>query len=545
MLMVDGYKLGHHCQYPEGMDYLFSNFTARSDSHFKKIAVKKYMDGKVVVFGTTAVVKYLEKVWEDNFFSKNKKEVVGEFVNIVRIFLQDPTFSAEHVEELHDHGSLPIIFSTLPEGTLCPIGVPFFTIENVGSEFAWLVNYLETQLSNMLWKPITSATIARHYKVILNDFYNKTCDNKLGMDYMIHDFSMRGLGYIMDAIFTGMAHMTCFNGSDNLPAIIGVRDYYNHDAGKDFLVGGVPATEHSVTSSNIRTYVELEGIDNLTAEKKTIEYLIGKYPTGFLSYVSDTYDYFGVLTDVLPALKDKLMARDGKFVVRPDSGDPLEIVCGKVKEVTPNELIKMIGICVGDKVSVTVDAGKVYYKVAPENNEYGYTIGYKFVEFDPTPEDKGTLELLWETFGGTINEKGYRVLDSHIGLIYGDSITPQRMYEILKRMEEMGFAASNVVFGVGSFTYQYTTRDTFGMAMKATYCEVNGKPIKLFKDPKTGDGSKKSAKGMLVVQDGVLKDDMNFNEFLDQSTDLKIIGARSSPDFTTIRNRINESIENY
>jgi nicotinamide phosphoribosyltransferase len=116
----------------------------------------------------------------------------------------------------------------------------------------------------------------------------------------------------------------------------------------------------------------------------------------------------------------------------------------------------------------------------------------------PEHERRGAIELLWETFGGTITEKGFKMLDSHIGLIYGDSITTKRAEEILRRLADKGFASGNVVFGVGSYTYQCNTRDSFGFAVKATYTEVEGKGVAIFKDPKT-DSKKKSAKGLLFV----------------------------------------------
>jgi nicotinamide phosphoribosyltransferase len=182
------------------------------------------------------------------------------------------------------------------------------------------------------------------------------------------------------------------------------------------------------------------------------------YPTGILSIVSDTWDLWKVCTEHIVTLKEEILARDGKVVIRPDSGDPSDIICGM------NTSIR---------------------KVSDEEKEH--------------PSYKGVIELLWDVFGGTINEQGYKVLDSHIGAIYGDSITIERANEICSRLEAKGFASTNIVLGVGSFTYQFNTRDTFGFAMKATYVEVNGEGREIFKDPITDDGIKKSAKGLLRV----------------------------------------------
>jgi len=206
----------------------------------------------------------------------------------------------------------------------------------------------------------------------------------------------------------------------------------------------------------------------VTDELNGIRGLLAKYPTGILSMVSDTFDLWRMCTEYLPILKEEILARDGKLVIRPDSGDPVDIVCGY------NTRSKMVSL---------VD--------------------------DEDPSYKGVIELLWDVFGGTINEQGYKVLDSHIGAIYGDSITIDRAEEICSRLEAKGFASTNIVLGVGSFTYQFNTRDTFGFAMKATYVEVNFEGREIFKDPITDDGMKKSATGLLYVgkndDDGELK----------------------------------------
>jgi nicotinamide phosphoribosyltransferase len=193
-------------------------------------------------------------------------------------------------------------------------------------------------------------------------------------------------------------------------------------------------------------------------EVETFRRLLKTYPTGILSVVSDTWDLWKVCTEHVVTLKDEIMSREGKLVIRPDSGDPVDILCGKE---FGGEMLK--------------------------------------ADWMPQPEHKGVIELLWDVFGGTVNEQGYKVLDSHIGAIYGDSITIDRANEICERLEAKGFASTNVVLGIGSFTYQYNTRDTFGFAMKATYVEVNGEGREIFKDPITDDGTKKSATGLLCV----------------------------------------------
>ena len=197
------------------------------------------------------------------------------------------------------------------------------------------------------------------------------------------------------------------------------------------------------------------------AEYQFFKELIEEHPKGILSLVSDTFDLFTVITEFLPRLKSRIMARDGKLVIRPDSGDPVDIICGTL---TPYD-------------SAT---GEDYHK--------SYIV-----------REKGVIELLWDIFGGTINEQGYKVLDPHIGAIYGDSITLDRQIQIYERLEAKGFATTNIVLGIGSYTYQMNTRDTLGFAAKGGLAIIDGIEYPIYKDPITDDGTKKSHKGYLKV----------------------------------------------
>jgi nicotinamide phosphoribosyltransferase len=290
---------------------------------------------------------------------------------------------------------------------------------------------------------------------VLTKWAEKTDKDNVGFVlWQGHDFSMRGLDSPDATITSGLGHLTSFNGTDSLPAIYGARRFYNETG---FVGGSVPATEHSVMCAG--------GKED---EIETFRRLLKTYPTGILSVVSDTWDLWKVCTEHLVTLKDEILARDGKLVIRPDSGNPVDILCG-IPDATP------------------LTQHKLQYRTLTGD------ISWK--------EQKGVIELLWNVFGGTINEQGYKVLDPHIGAIYGDSITIDRADEICERLEAKGFASTNVVLGIGSFTYQYNTRDTFGFAMKATYVEVNGEGREIFKDPITDDGTKKSATGLLCVTD--------------------------------------------
>ena len=443
---IDFYKADHRPQYPDGTTLVYSNFTPRSA---KLSNVPEHLfDNRVVFFGLQHFVKhFLIDTWNAGFFLKPKADVVARYKRRMDTALGAGAISVEHIEALHDLGYLPICIKALPEGSLVPIKVPALVIYNTRPEFFWLTNYLETILSCSLWKPMTSATVARHYRKLLDRYADETGTDQGFVQFQAHDFSFRGLSGPEDAALSGAAHLTSFVGTDTVPAIDLLEDYYGGDAEKELLGCSVPATEHSVMC-----------MGTFEAEIETFRRLITQiYPAGIVSIVSDTWDFWKVVTEYATELKGTILAREGKVVFRPDSGDPVKIICGD-----PD---------------------------APQGS----------------PAHKGAVECLWEVFGGTMTEKGFRLLDAHVGLIYGDSITLDRAERILEGLKAKGFASGNVVFGVGSFTYQYVTRDTFGFAVKSTYGEVNGVGREIFKDPVTDTGVKKSARGRLCVTliDGV------------------------------------------
>lgn len=445
ILLTDGYKLDHRRQYPEGTEFVYSNWTPRSCQYFPEAS-----EGTVVFGIEYFIKKYLLEEFNKNFFNRPKEEVIEEFSRRINTFLGPNQVGTSHISALHDLGYLPIEIKALPEGTLCPIGVPVLTVINTVPEFFWITNYLETLMSACLWLPMTSATSARLYKKRLMEHAFKTgFHTQPGLDFLCHDFSMRGMAGIEAAVMSGLGHLTSFTGSETIPALEAAEEYYNADADSELLAGTVPATEHSVMCAG--------GMED---EFETFKRLITEiYPTGIVSIVSDTWDFWQVITEYMPRLKDIIMSRDGRVVVRPDSGDPVKIICGD-PEADPN-----------------------------------------------SPEYKGAYQLLGEIFGTTVNEKGYKVLDTHIGLIYGDSITLERQHQIYSQLEDKGFAATNLVLGIGSYTYQFKSRDSLGFAMKATWCQINGEAKEIFKNPKTDSGMKKSLKGLLQVyhEDGVYK----------------------------------------
>lgn len=430
----DFYKTDHRRQYPEGTTKVYSNLTAR-------ISRLPGVD-HVVVFGIQYFIEdYLGRRFDDSFFKRPKDEVIAQYQRRMDTSLGKGAITTKHLEALHDLGYLPIEIKALPEGTLCPLRVPMLTITNTHDAFAWLPNFLETILSNVLWHPMTSATIAYEYRKILHGYAKRTSDMPDFVKWQGHDFSMRGQSSFESGIVSGGAHLTSFTGTDTIPALDWLEHFYKADAEKELIGGSVPATEHSVMC-----------LGGQETEADTYRRLITEvYPSGIISIVSDTWDYWFTLTDTIRNLKDVILKREGKVVIRPDSGDPVKIICGDT--------------------------------LAPLGSL----------------EHRGTIDILWEIFGGTVNSKGFKQLDPHIGVIYGDSITLERCAQICSQLEHKGFASTNMVFGIGSYTYQYVTRDTLGFAMKATYGIINGEPKEIFKDPLTDGGVKKSAKGLLWV----------------------------------------------
>lgn len=429
--LIDGYKCDHRRQYPKGTTRVYSNWTPRTS--------RIVGQDEVVLFGLQYFLqRYLREEFA-KFFSADEDAVADRYQKRINGYLGPNSIGVEHIRALHSLGYLPLEFRALPEGTRVPLRVPMLTVENTHPDFAWLPNYFETLMSNVLWLPCTSATTALGMRKLLDAAAIKTGSPAGFVDWQGHDFSFRGMSGPEAAQLSGAGHLLYFTGTDTIPAIDLIEDYYGVPDG--YLVGGsVAATKHSVMCAG-----------GETCEMDTFGRLLDLYPGGIVSVVSDTWDLWHVLTEILPSLKARIMGRDGKLVIRPDSGDPVDIICG----------------C----------------RSAPAGS----------------PAHKGVIRLLWETFGGMTTETGHKLLDSHIGCIYGDSITRERAAAICSRLDEAGFASANMVFGIGSYTYQYVTRDTFGFAMKATWVEIDGNGHDIFKTPITDNGVKNSARGRLAV----------------------------------------------
>jgi len=436
LFLIDFYKVGHVSQYPEDTTQIWSNWTPRSTR----------IEGatSVVFFGLQYFIKeILLKEWNENFFRVPLPKLLTEYQDLIKATLGVDNPKTDHIEALWNAGFLPLDIYALPEGTNVPLRVPMLVVTNTLPEFYWLPNYFETILSNILWKPCTSATTAQRYRKIFTKYALEAGEKDLSfIDWQGHDFSFRGTSGREDAILSGMGHLLSFSGTDTVPAIVAANEYYN--AG--LTVGGsVPATEHSVMCAGSQE-----------RELDTFYHLITKvYPTGIVSIVSDTWDLWKVLIDYIPALKDIILARDGKVVIRPDSGDPVKILCGD------------------------------------QNFKAGQTT---------TAAQEGVLRLLVHAMGTVPRTDGGLPMINKAGAIYGDSITPDRAEEILSQVvRKLKLSPFNVVFGIGSFTYEYTTRDAYGFAMKATAIRRGGKIYDIFKKPVTDNGEKNSLRGIPAV----------------------------------------------
>lgn len=432
MLLIDFYKAVHAEMLPKDITKSVSYFTPRMS--------RVKMWDKVVMFSLQGFVKkYLIEYFNEEFFNRDFEDVISEYRRIMDATLGKNAYKLEKIEKLHKLGYLPIEIISLPEGAMVPMHVPMFGITNTHPDFAWLPQSLESLISAESWHPMLAATVGYTYRQIVNKYYDITCDDNAERAKALGAFDFRGEECTESAIKAGAGWCLSFLNTATVPTIPYLEKYYNCDCTKEPVAFGSPSTEHSVMCSNFA----IDG-DEVTLLRRLLTEI---YPETSFSAVLDSYDYWNVIENVLPLLKEEILAHKGCMLMRGDSGDCVEVVT------------------------------KTVFK-------------------------------LWDEFGGTINSKGYKVLDPHVKAIYGDSITIQRCEQIYKILTENGFACSNVALGVGSFSMQCVeeegilkpfTRDTFSSCIKATYCEINNKPYPIFKNPKEG-GFKKSQKGCCVVK---------------------------------------------
>lgn len=463
LMCTDVYKLSHMTMYAPGTTKVYSYLCARAgirpDSRIMATVKHLVSDGLIA---PEAAKEALEKAAEGNLTGFNEVVFVGlqyylmnylscpitrqdadEFYGMhSHILGPTPDDVRQKVEALVTLGYMPLEIKAVPEGTVVPVKNVLMTITNTHPDFYWCVGFVESLILK-IWYPISVASTSLQYREVVEEAFAKTVDEDMFFlrDFMVHDFGYRGDHDEEGAAISGAAHLTSFTGSDTVPAYPLINNVYNaHLAATAVppIMLSVPASEHSVMCSYGRD-----------GEKEAFVGMLTRYPTGLVSIVSDTYSIWNVLTNIAVELKDLILGRDGKTVFRPDSGNPEDIICGN------------------------------------ENAVPG------------TPEHKGCIVLLDELFGHTVNAKGYKVLNPKVGLIYGDGMYLARYKRTVARLEKMGYAASNLVIGVGGILRDHT-RDTIGAAIKATYVEVNGEAREIEKDPITDPG-KKSHKGLMML----------------------------------------------
>ena len=572
-LMSDFYKQAHAEQYHPDMAYIYDYLTPRTSR----------IDGMdfLISFGEQGFVKeFLVEYFNRTFFDIPFEQAIYEHKRVIYHTMTKEHVDYTKIEELHKLGYLPIELKIIPEGTKVPIHVPMVEIHNTLPGWVWVVGFIESIMSTELWYPMCVANQAYTYRNIVNKWYGKTVENGDELaKHAISEFGFRGGKGREAGILASSAFLTSFDKTATIPALLYLEDYYNCNIEEGNVGSGMISTEHSVMCSN----AAIDGDEDIFYKRLFTEL----YPTGNVSVVCDSYDYWRIVTEVIckKCYDDIFKRKGGAVYVRGDSGKPADIICGTLKgnDYLVVEGLKEGGIPEYFKAKAERDypwngaseswynvrIGDYLYKVTcdhawiTDEDEDGYysdeVENVSFEKVEITPEMKGTVELLWEAFGGTVNVKGYKVLDSHIRAIYGDSITPVLANEIYKRLADKGFAACNVALGAGSFSMQCTrdgdelkpfTRDTYGIAVKATYGEMNdGTPIDIFKNPKTDSGIKKSQKGMcfvhyddnghIVYEDGYnsknIPSNENGNLFVTIFKDGKVMNEQSIHD---IRNRL-------
>ena len=609
-LLTDFYKLTHILQYRSELRELTSYLTPRG-SRLKGI-------DKVVFFGLSAYVhSYVVENFRENFFTRNFEYCECEIREVLELGLGysdemiDKTINA--FRSLHELGYLPVEINAVAEGTLVPMGVPCLEIKSTNPQFFWVGQALEASLSAAIWHPMVSATIAREYRKIARGAFSATVENGIDERTAMCDFSMRGQESNESAVNASVAWLTSMWNSSTVAARKHIKDVYTklstRDKMSNSIIRGLTSTEHSVMTS----HACLDGGDEIP----TFKYLFNLYKNVSFAAVCDSYDFWNVLTNILPNNFMKEIDERGKrgvFIgVRHDSAEPVDALCGTVPVINEDSNVKINELpdtlIEGETmycINIPVDDAERLNKTMSKNGIFDYNgqvyqimhfygerplfqfsardaagralktwatdennslIGWAIVRNLNRPrtwEEKGMVETMYEIFGGTVNSKGYKVLNPGIKAVYGDSITITRAKKIYARLAAKGFAANNVSLGVGSFSFQglenedgtisLFSRDTFSIAVKCchskykdeygTVCERH-----VFKDPKNFS-QKKSAKGLCRVffnEDGELtyEDKLYEADLVGKNSALVTYfkdGQEFKQNFETIRETIDENL---
>ena len=600
-LLTDFYKLTHILQYRTELRELTSYLTPRG-SRLKGI-------DKVVFFGLSAYVhSYVVDNFNKNFFNRNFEYCECEIREVLELGLgySDEMVNKTLVEikSLHNLGYLPVEIRAVAEGTLVPMGVPCLEIKSTNPQFFWVGQALEASLSAAIWHPMVSATIAREYRKIARGAFFATVENGIDERTAMCDFSMRGQESNESAVNASVAWLTSMWNSSTVAARKHIKDTYTNCSTRDKMTNGIirglTSTEHSVMTS----HACLDGGDEIP----TFKYLFKLYKNVSFAAVCDSYDFWNVLTNILPNYFMYDIDERGKrglfLGVRHDSAEPVDALCGTVPVIHEKDVLSfdelpdtmvegsdnLYNIVIPDKIGSFLNEivgknnglfeykGIVYQIMALDNDRF-----FKQMNCDPyggnkvlrwalvrsfnrtrTYEEKGMVETMYEIFGGSVNSKGYKVLNPGIKAVYGDSITITRAKKIYERLAANGFAANNVSLGVGSFSFQALenedgtlspfTRDTFSVAIKCTHskykddygtvCERH-----VFKDPKDFSG-KKSQKGLCRIffnEDGELtyEDELYERDLVGKNSALVTYfkdGKEFKQNFEVIRETIDENL---
>ena len=592
-LLTDFYKLTHILQYRSELRELTSYLTPRG-SRLKDI-------DKVVFFGLSAYVhSYVVENFNMNFFNRPWWDSCNDVKDVLKEGLgySDEMISKtlDNLHALHELGYLPVEINAVAEGTLVPMSVPCIEIKSTNPQFFWVGQALEASLSAAIWHPMVSATIAREYRKIAREAFAKTVENGIDERVAMCDFSMRGQESNESAVNASVAWLTSMWNSSTVAARKHIKDVYGKCDGN---VRGLTSTEHSVMTS----HACLDGGDEIP----TFKYLFDLYKNVSFAAVCDSYDFWNVLTNILPNNFMQEIDERGKrgvFIgVRHDSAEPVDALCGTVPilhadsvkripkdmledgtklecmtltftEEEANNLWEQ-GFREGNLVAVMCDGEE--YLVRIRAVEHLRSIDVTVDKDCPTMwasgvlqnrprtwEEKGMVETMYEIFGGTVNSKGFKVLNPGIKAVYGDSITITRAKKIYKRLAIKGFAANNVSLGVGSFSFQALenedgslspfTRDTFSIAIKcchSKYCDEYGTVCErhVYKDPR-GWSQKKSQRGLCQIyfdENGELiyKDEMYEKDLIGKNSALVAYfkdGQEFKQNFESIRETIDENL---
>ena len=404
LLRTDGYKLSHFKQYPDGTEYVYSYIESRGGKY-----------DKTVMFGLQYYLrKYLTK--------RISMADVLEAAEIAKA-IGAPFNQEGWIYIINEHeGFLPLEIKAAPEGSVIETGNVLVSVINTDPKCFWLTSYVETLLLK-IWYPITVATQSHKIKQVIKSYLDETAESSDGILWALNDFGYRGVSSEESAAIGDASHLVSFEGTDTIAGILMARDYYDYTME---LPNTIPATEHSTMT-----------IKGREGEEEQVDHILDQYPDGMLAMVLDGYNLWEAILKILKARKEKILGRDGTFVVRPDSGEPVHVVLK-------------------------------------------------------------TMQLLEEVFGTTENSKGYKVLPPQVRMIQGDGINLESIADILATLKAHGYSAENIVFGMGGALLQQVDRDTQKFAMKASAAKINGEWVEVFKDPITDPG-KRSKKGRLIL----------------------------------------------